>query len=151
LFVFLSSRQIVQIVQVAVIGAINREFCLQGVYTVVRKTFPRLKAALGRGRTQMNTFLRISICAVLLTGGCSTSSGVLRSGPDTYTVNVLANIYPGGVAAAKRAAYEEGYQECAQSGKEFLALNEQITPSAVDLTFKCLPKGDPELIRRSGP
>ena len=70
--------------------------------------------------------------------GCSTSSGVLKAGPDTYSINVLANIYPGGVAAAKRAAYEEGQQECAKSGKEFLVVNEQITPRAIDLKLKQL-------------
>jgi hypothetical protein len=97
----------------------------------------------------MKKYGRVSIAVLLLTVGCA-SSGVLKAGPDTYTVNVLANIYPGGVAAAKRAAYEEGNQQCAKTGTEFLVVNEQITTYAVDLTFKCVSKGDPELIKRPG-
>jgi hypothetical protein len=55
------------------------------------------------------------LTAVLLTG-CATTSGVLKSGPDTYTVTASASLGGGGSSAAKKSAYEQANAECSKSG-----------------------------------
>jgi hypothetical protein len=82
--------------------------------------------------------------------GCATSSGVLKMGPDTYSVSVSAAPARGGITGAKRMAYAEATQECEKQGKELLAVSEESGhdfPAAgrVDLTFRCLDKNDPAL------
>jgi hypothetical protein len=76
--------------------------------------------------------------------GCAASSGVLRAGPDTFTVKATASPGAGGGATAKRNAYTEASQECAKGGKQPDILSEQMTdPSwtdgmhAVNLVFSC--------------
>lgn len=89
-----------------------------------------------------------------LISGCATSSGVVKMGLDTYSINVVAAPARGGVAGAKRMAYEEANQSCAKTGKELLVVNERLARTSdagagtIDLTFRCLNKGDPELAKR---
>lgn len=92
------------------------------------------------------------LCA--LVSGCATSSGVVKMGLDTYSINVVAAPARGGVAGAKRIAYEEANESCAKTGKELLVVNERLARTSdagggtIDLTFRCLNKGDPELAKR---
>lgn len=89
-------------------------------------------------RILTSVFLLFLIC------GCASSSGVLKSGPDTFTVNTSASSGRGGTAPAKKSAYDQANQECAQQNKTIQVISEKIsTPSwtdsmhTVDLTFKC--------------
>lgn len=91
---------------------------------------------------KMRTII-ISFGALIL-AGCASSSGALRSGPDTFTVNATASPGAGGSTKAKQSAYADASQECAKQGKTINVLSERSTaPSwtdgmhAVDLVFKC--------------
>jgi len=76
-------------------------------------------------------------------------------GPDTFTISTSASPGKGGVPAAKRIAYEEAGAECSRRGNfEVYGIKEQSASptwtegmAKVDLTFKCLPKDDPEFKR----
>lgn len=89
---------------------------------------------------------------VTLVGCAPTSSGVLKMGPDTYSVSTSALYAAGGPAGAKAAAYREAGAYCSGMGKEMLVLNEQQSgiatgPGGSDIVFRCLAAGDPELKR----
>jgi len=76
--------------------------------------------------------------------GCTStnSSGVLKVGPDTYTVATSANGWAGGLIEAKRMALSEANQYCAQQGKEILVTSkEDVGPGKTEVTFRCLRKG----------
>lgn len=86
----------------------------------------------------------IFLCAAAALAGCATSSGVLRAGPDAYTIKATASLGAGGGATAKRTAYSEASKECEKFGKQMVVRSEQITdPSwtdgmhAVNLVFGC--------------
>lgn len=90
---------------------------------------------------------------VLALSACATSSGVVKMGPDTYSTSAYAAPARGGAAGAKRTAYEDAFGECAKLGREMLVTNERAHINengggSMDLTFRCLPKGDPELANR---
>lgn len=61
----------------------------------------------------MNTVF-VLVLAVAILAGCATSSGLFKSGPDTFTVNTSASPGHGGAAPAKKSAYDEANQECAK-------------------------------------
>lgn len=85
--------------------------------------------------------------------GCSQSSGVLKLGPDTYSVSVHAAPARGGEAEAKRLALTEANQACSGMGRELLVTNLGSGPSShlpggtVDVTFQCLSADDSALRR----
>jgi hypothetical protein len=81
---------------------------------------------------------------LLVLTGCATSSGVLKTGADSYTVSASASLGGGGGSAAKKNAYSEASQECAKQGKAIEITNEKVSaPSwtdgmyTVDISFKC--------------
>ena len=90
---------------------------------------------------------------VLLLVSCAQSSGVLKMGPDTYTVSMHAAPARGGQSGAKKLAFKEANNHCANLGKEILVTNESTYPSThfaggtCDLTFQCLDENDPSLKR----
>ena len=92
--------------------------------------------------------------------GCSTEATVTKPLPvglDTYTVS--ARMPQGGTASARDAALSAANQQCARLSKQLLVLksssnidlneNNEIAKDkdVVDLTFRCLAAGDPELAR----
>ena len=89
----------------------------------------------------------LSVCA------CAMSTGVMKMGPDTYTVSVAAAPARGGAVGAKQVALTEAGQYCAAMGKEILVTNTSsqrttnLGAGNFDLTFRCLAKGDPDLQR----
>lgn len=87
---------------------------------------------------------------------CAQSSGVLKMGPDTYSVSVYAAPVRGGITGAKRIAFKEANEYCTALGKEILISNTALGDSAsighfyggtTDITFLCLDKGDTQLKR----
>jgi len=86
---------------------------------------------------------------------CAQSSGVMKMGPDTYTVSTHAAPARGGESGAKRLSLTEANQYCDAQGKEILVTNIESGSSShlpggtVDITFRCLTKDDPELQRPS--
>lgn len=91
----------------------------------------------------MRSIVHGAVALILV--GCASSSGALRSGPDTFTVTATASPGAGGSTKAKQSAYADANQECAKQGKSINVLSERATaPSwtdgmyAVDLVFKCV-------------
>ena len=86
------------------------------------------------------TFL---LAAILLTG-CASTSGVFKSGPDTYTVTATASPGAGGSAKAKASAYAEATRECVKHQASVDVVTEKASAPTwtdgmhtVDLTFRC--------------
>jgi hypothetical protein len=94
----------------------------------------------------------ITLSVALALAACASSSGVMKVGPDTFTISTSASPGKGGVPAAKRIAYQEASGECARrGGLEVFTLSETATSptwtegmARVDLNFRCLRSGDPE-------
>ncbi|GJL77012.1 MAG: hypothetical protein NPINA01_00010 [Nitrospinaceae bacterium] len=90
---------------------------------------------------------------VLLLVGCAQSSGVLKIGPDTYTVSVDVHPARGGEPEARRRALTEANQYCSGIKKEILvsdiASSQSIHSSGgiVQVMFACLNQGDKALQR----
>ena len=99
-----------------------------------------------------NAILGTPVVALMLTA-CAMSSGVVKMGPDTYTVSVAASPARGGEIGAKSLAYEQASKQCSDMGKELLVTNtraERTTTMGAgmtELTFRCLAAGDPDLQR----
>ena len=93
------------------------------------------------------------LSALLLFTACAQSSGVLKMGPDTYSVSAAAAPARGGYSEARKLALTEANQYCDQQGKEILVINVGTGTTNIhgagsaDITFRCLSKGDPELQR----
>ncbi|WP_434136925.1 hypothetical protein JQR88_25510 (plasmid) [Pseudomonas luteola] len=99
-----------------------------------------------------NKLLLLAVLPSLLLG-CAQSSGVLKMGPDTYSVSATAAPARGGVSGAKRIAMTQANEECSAQGREILVKNISQGPSSpfpggtVDITFQCLLRNDPSLHR----
>ncbi len=101
----------------------------------------------------MKIFVVIIVCAFVT--ACAQSSGILKMGPDTYSVSVHAAPARGGESGARKIALTEANQGCSNQGKEILVTNITSGPSThfpggtVEVTFQCLAKGDTGLQRPS--
>ena len=90
---------------------------------------------------------------IALLCGCAQSSGVLKLGPDTYTVQVHAAPARGGEAGARKIALTEANEYCTSQSKEILVTNTNSGASThlpggtMEVIFLCLAKDDPELKR----
>ena len=103
----------------------------------------------------MNTKFPAACLAVIAVAACSNSSGVLKMGPDTFSISTEASFGKGGIPAAKKIAYEEAAKECSKRGLEVFVLNERSAGTTftdgmakTDLTFRCLREDDPEFKRQ---
>jgi hypothetical protein len=92
--------------------------------------------------------LIVCIFSALALTACATSSGVLKTGPDTFAISTAASRGAGGVPAAKRAAYEQGAATCQAKGQELVTVSEDDKPQTwtdgmarVELTFRCQRAG----------
>ncbi|MGH9428860.1 MAG: hypothetical protein ACRD2L_21450 [Terriglobia bacterium] len=91
--------------------------------------------------------------ALLLLVACAQSSGILKLGPDTYTVSVHAAPARGGEPGARGLALTEAQSHCQSQDREILVTNlssgrsTHLPGGTVEVTFRCLAKGDPELQR----
>ena len=92
---------------------------------------------------------------IALLAGCTQSSGVLKMGPDTYSVSVHAAPARGGEPGAMRLAMTEANQTCLSQGREILVNNvtsgrsSHFPGGTVDLIFQCLDRADSTLQRPS--
>lgn len=105
-----------------------------------------------------NTFTLLAMTAGL--AACAQSSGVLKMGPDTYSVSVHAAPARGGESGARNLALTEANEKCSAERKEVLVKNissgrsTHLPGGTVEVTFQCLAKGDVDLQRpvyRSAP
>jgi putative hemolysin len=89
-----------------------------------------------------------AIAAVVAISGCSSASGVIATGPETYMVTGQADLGPNKTAAARQAAIEAATTYCAKLGKRPVvesATNEDVGSAGVfqlrggtTLTFRCI-------------
>lgn len=84
------------------------------------------------------------IASLVVLAGCASSSGVLQSGADTFTVTATASPGAGGEAAAKKSAYSDATQACSSKGKSMSIITEKVSgPTwtngmhSIDITFRC--------------
>lgn len=97
----------------------------------------------------------ITIVVFALTA-CASSSGVIKIGPDTFTISTSASPGKGGVPAAKRIAYQEAGEECTRrGGLEVFTISEKSSSptwtegmASMELNFRCLRPNDPEFQRQ---
>ena len=92
------------------------------------------------------------VLTLCLLAACSNTSHVMKLGPDTYQVEGSAhNFYGGGSPEARGNAYAAAERQCASLGKEIIVKNIASTFERpfyrTTLTFQCLSKGDPDLVR----
>lgn len=82
-----------------------------------------------------------ALAAIALTG-CSNSSGVFQTAPNTYQVSTRATWELGGRAGAKRMALQEATRKCSGQNKSLHVINTaesygHFEGGTVDLTFIC--------------
>jgi hypothetical protein len=85
----------------------------------------------------------IAVCAAL--GGCTSSSGILPAGPDTYTISERFDPIWGGGNQAQRDVLTKANDFCTQQGRQFAPINmgRSGDASGYGVTFKCLLPNDP--------
>jgi len=93
----------------------------------------------------MRLALALLVSSVL--AGCSTNSGVLKTGPNSFTITTSASAGRGGLAAAKAMAYQQANEVCTQQAREIKVQQETAEDisftrglARVDLTFACRPR-----------
>jgi len=91
---------------------------------------------------------------LLLLQGCSigSSSNAMKLGPDTYEVEASShNIFGGGSPEARSKSLQKANYHCESLGKEILVTNKVSSFERpfyrYSVTFKCLDKNDPTLVR----
>jgi len=91
--------------------------------------------------------LSTPLASLVLVSACAQSSGVLRLGPNTYSIVTADEL--GGVIAAKRSGVQEASAFCASKGQQMVAMQTQsnVRPDFPgdpvghhDLTFRCVGK-----------
>ena len=87
------------------------------------------------------TFALMLICGCSLAGGCATSYGVMKLGPDTYEVSAVAAPARGGIIGAREKADEAATEKCQSIGKSSTVTNDAtVHEPAADravVTFTC--------------
>jgi hypothetical protein len=87
----------------------------------------------------------IAVCAAL--GGCTSSTGKLPAGPDTYTISERFAPIPGGGVEAQRDVLTKASDFCVQQGRQFVPviMGRSGDPIGYGVTFKCLLPNDPAI------
>lgn len=87
--------------------------------------------------------------AFLLVYGCSSTTGVLQMGPDTYTLSVGTSgtgSISGNNAKAKKDALVEANDYCSRKGKQILVqnsnMNSTMAGSTSELIFQCIDSSE---------
>jgi hypothetical protein len=84
--------------------------------------------------------------------GCTTSSGVVSMGQDSYLLTRTTKSFRGSAMPVKAAAIKEADEYCKKLGKQILitkTVQQDMKPfqsdASVEIYFKCLPSDSPEL------
>lgn len=91
-----------------------------------------------------------ALMSALLLSACANSSGVLKTGTDSFTISTSASPGRGGIPAAKKIAYQEANEECSRHGLEIFTVSEKAASptwtegmATMELNFRCLSSNDP--------
>ena len=74
----------------------------------------------------------------------SSSSDVVKLGPDTYHLSVTSPPTRGGSVEAERLALSQANEICANSGKEAFVTEVKISKNTADINFHCANGGVPK-------
>lgn len=85
---------------------------------------------------------RLTVIAMAVSvAGCSSSSGVFQTGPDTYQITTTAITSFGGVGSARASAIQTANDYCARLGRRPVVLDasndSQFTQGSSDVKFRC--------------
>ena len=96
-------------------------------------------------------FTSLGLLTISTLAACGSTGGVMKLGPDTYTVTASKHNFAGGAPSAQSNALEMANAYCEGIGREVLVKN---TTAGFDrpmytysVTFQCLNKGDASLVR----
>lgn len=85
--------------------------------------------------------------------GCATSSGIVRTGPETLMVSKTQKGFRGASGPVLAAAMKEANQYCERQGKVLKVIStkqKDMMPfksdASAEVHFKCLDPNDPELV-----
>jgi hypothetical protein len=108
------------------------------------KSSEEYKGVTARLNADRKILMKLVIFLAVLLTGCASTSGVFKSGPDTFTVTATASPGAGGSAKAKGSAFADAERECNKYGGTVNIVSEKaIAPTwtdgmhTVDLVFKC--------------
>ena len=87
----------------------------------------------------------ISLALVSCLFSCTSSSGVVKLGPDAYTVSASAPPLQGGSAKAQKIALSEANEFCAKSGNEIHVIELKVSSYNADVIFRCVDRAAPRL------
>ena len=79
--------------------------------------------------------------------GCATNTGVIQTGPNTFTISVEREVMLGGRSEARRVAFTDAGAACRSRGQQVQILAARpfassIAPeTGIDLQFACMPAG----------
>jgi hypothetical protein len=96
---------------------------------------------------------RILLLSLALAGGCATSTGVLKLGPDTYKMTSYRSPIRGGATAAEEEVIVEANKHCEAMGRQVYVhssrslarLDGNRGSSGFEAIFQCLSDTDPRL------
>ena|SRR5258708_2801087 len=102
------------------------------------------------GRKMQRRFGNVFVASVLLSA-CADADRPVQMGPDTYSIMAMASNSRGGSMGARTIAVRDAGQYCQSLERQLLVKNIENGTSGgygtVNVTFRCLPGGDPELRR----
>jgi hypothetical protein len=108
-----------------------------------------MRAAYSNMKTKLITLGLAAVMAALIVG-CTTSSGVVAAGPDTYKISRTEwGLRSSGFV--KAAAIKEANAYCKERGKAIMVIktvesdSEDGSKPAAEVYFKCLATNDPAL------
>lgn len=81
-------------------------------------------AAETMGHTGLSNFQILGLITVLALTGCATGSGIVPSGPDTFTITERRAPVLGGSMEAKKVALTEANEKCRSAGASFFPVSE---------------------------
>lgn len=96
--------------------------------------------------------MRVTVISLgLVASACTTTSGVMAVGPETYAVSAQTDLGPNKSAAARQGAIDAANKHCAGMGKRAVAekaTDEDVGQAGVfqlrggtTLTFRCIAPG----------
>ncbi len=104
----------------------------------------------------MRVFMRVAgvICSILVSG-CAMTTDPQEIGPNTYTISGTAAPVRGGEGGARSVALPDAGRYCRSLGRQIVVTGvsqHYVFPAngGADVTFRCLPPGDPGLAASYG-
>lgn len=89
----------------------------------------------------------IAPLSLILLAGCAGAGEPMQVGPDTYSISAFGSSMDGPQYSPRHLAIKGAGEYCRKIDKEVLVSSISASVSTADVVFKCLSKGDSELVR----